>query len=266
MPQKDKTEKLKSLLKLVNEGLTREEFLESFKKVVDHTLKTEISLIEKIDFKTKEEKDRMEELAREFGDVIDKAKRESDSSLSGFRNRTMEAISKLFTRNEVNKKLKEIIGSAESVIENMNRKMNLVRDGVDGLDGVDGKDIDSTELIKEVLNQIEVPKLDLTELERLKKEIEELKKLGRLRGGGTSALGIANAAKYFVKTEKPTGTIDGANKAFTVAKPIFAVLSFSLNGEFIAQLPNYTISNKTVTFSEAIPAAYATKDFEITYI
>ena len=88
----------------------------------------------------------------------------------------------------------------------------------------------------------------------------------RKGGGGVSAIAVANAAKYFVKTEEPTGAIDGTNKSYTVTKTIFAVLAFSLNGEVIAQLPNYTISNKTVTFATALPAAFSGKDFEIKYI
>ena len=140
------------------------------------------------------------------------------------------------------------------------------KDGSDGRDGKDGKDADETKILNELTKKI--PKLDETKFQRkieeLEKELEEVKK--KARGGGTSAIGIANAAKYFVKTEAPTGDIDGANTAYTVSKPIFAVLAFSLNGEFIARLPNYTISNKTVTFTTALPAAYSGKDFEITYI
>lgn len=102
-------------------------------------------------------------------------------------------------------------------------------------------------------------------LDKLRRETK--KTLSNIpRGGGTSAIGVAQAFKYILKTEEPTGDIDGVNTTYTVTQPIFAILSMSLNGETIAQLPNYTINGKTITFSTALPAAYSGKDFEIKYI
>jgi len=264
-----KSERLKEMLKIANDGLSREEFLESFKKVIDHILKTEIKLIEKIDFKTKAEKEKMEALRKEFSQVIDQAKKESDSTLGGFRKRTMEAINKLFTRNEVNKKLKNILKAADTKIIEVDNTMATVTSGTDGIDGIDGKDADVEKIIKEVLDKIEIPEkeIGIEDVGNLRDELEELRKIKTKGGGGVSAMGVAQAAKWIVKTEEPSGTIDGANTAFTVSKPrIFAILAMSLNGEFIARLPNYTIAGNTITFSEAIPAAYDGKDWEIVYI
>ena len=98
-------------------------------------------------------------------------------------------------------------------------------------------------------------------------EIEELKKRPTgTGGGGVSNARIQQAFKYILKTEAPVGDINGVNTSYTVSQPIFAVLAISLNGETIAQLPNYTISGKTITFSSALPSVYSGKDFEIKYI
>ena len=43
-----KLEKLKKLLDVANDGLSKSEFLESFKKVVNQVLKIETKLVEKI--------------------------------------------------------------------------------------------------------------------------------------------------------------------------------------------------------------------------
>ena len=102
------------------------------------------------------------------------------------------------------------------------------------------------------------------ELDKLHQEIEAARQAKT--GGGTSAMGVAQAFKWILKTEQPSGAIDGLNTEYTVSKSIFAVLSFSLNGEVIAQLPNYTISGKKIIFSSALPAAYSGKDFEIKYV
>lgn len=128
------------------------------------------------------------------------------------------------------------------------------------------------EMIPEMPEQFDASEIveDIEEheqkIERLEKELEELKRLPTGRGGGTSAMGVAQAFKYILKTEAPSGAINGSNTAFTVKHPIAAVLSFSLNGETIAQLPNYTISGRTITFASALPSAYSGKDFEIKYI
>lgn len=102
------------------------------------------------------------------------------------------------------------------------------------------------------------------EVARLTKELAAVPR--QTVGGGVTNLRIQQAFKYILHTEKPVGTIDGVNTTYTVSNSIFAVLSFSLNGETIAQLPNYTISGRTIIFSSALPADYSGKDFEIKYV
>lgn len=107
------------------------------------------------------------------------------------------------------------------------------------------------------------------DIEELEKKYEELeKKLTRIgsSNGGVTNMRIQQAFKYILKTEAPVGAINGSNTTYTVSQPIFAILSMSLNGEVVAQLPNYTINGKTITFSTALPAVYSGKDFEIKYV
>lgn len=109
-----------------------------------------------------------------------------------------------------------------------------------------------------------------SEIEELEKKIEELSDKIKNQpvgsGGGVTNARIAQAFKYILKTEAPVGAINGVNTSYTVTQPIFAVLAFSLNGEVIAEIPNYTVSGKTITFSTPLPAAYSGKDFEIKYV
>ena len=114
------------------------------------------------------------------------------------------------------------------------------------------KEFDATDIVAQVNKNTE--------------DIEELKKRPRgTIGGGMTDMRIRQAMKNIVLTEAPVGDIDGVNLSYTVSQPIFAVLNFSLNGEFIAQIPNYTIAGRTITFSTALPANFAGKDWEITY-
>ena len=100
----------------------------------------------------------------------------------------------------------------------------------------------------------------------LEKEIKRVERSAASRGGGTSAPGVAHAFKSIAHTEQPTGAINGSNTTYTVKNNIWWVFGFTINGEQIAQLPNFTYINKTITFASALPAAYADKDFEIKYI
>lgn len=265
----DKLKKLEELFKIANDGLSNAEFLRMFEKITKHILDVEIKLIKRIDLKTSEEKERLNQLKEEFENIIYQAKMESDSTLGGIKRRIVEMLDKLFARNEINRKLNEQVDKVNKKIIEIDDRLLNIRDGIDGIsgiDGKDGKDADSQLIIEEVLKKIKLPEIDKTEIDKLNKEIEELKSRPAIRGGGTSAIGVAQAFKWILKTEQPSGAINGVNKVYTVNHPIFAVLAFSLNGEIIAQLPNYTISGKTITFSAALPAVYSGKDFEIKYV
>lgn len=127
--------------------------------------------------------------------------------------------------------------------------------------------ITATEMRDQLENLPEGEKLAIVAIEGLRAELDDLRKVTQPGvHGGVSNLRIQQAFKYILKTEQPSGLINGSNTAYTVTQPIFAVLSFTLNGETIAQLPNYTVSGRTITFATALPAAYSGKDFEIKYI
>jgi hypothetical protein len=104
----------------------------------------------------------------------------------------------------------------------------------------------------------------MDELARIEKKIDEAKLSSG--SGGVSNLRIQQAFKYILKTETPSGLIDGSNTTYTVTQPIFAVLSFIISGETMAQLPNYTIKGNSIIFATALPSVYSGKDFEVKYI
>ncbi len=99
---------------------------------------------------------------------------------------------------------------------------------------------------------------------------EELQRIESIRTSsqpvGVSDMRIARAFKHIAHTEEPVGDIDGVNTTYTVSKEIWWIAGFTINGEQIAELPNFTYSGKTITFSSALPAAYSGKDWEVKYI
>lgn len=239
-----KLEKLQELLKLTNSNITREEFLAAFKKVMTEMLKLKQDLVNSINFKESEERKKLERLAKSF----EKTFAEMEKTIIALNKKVDEKLASVKDGKDADE---------DKVVDKVMNKIRQPKDGADA---------DESKIVGQVLKIIPDYGKKLEALEKeMREELQTLKQNRRF-GGGTSAIGIANAAKYFVKTEEPVGDIDGVNTDYTVSKPIMAVLAFHINGEVIAQLPNYTISNKTVSFTTALPAAYSGKDFEIVYI
>lgn len=258
MPPK-KLEKLKSLIKLVDESISEEDFLRAFKAVVDH-----IKQMEEGNLKI------MRKLTTLIEETLEKARsRISDGNEEKFTS----------TVNSIEKAKTEALKAVEVALKEQATGMNLIRDklrefrnekdGKDGVDGSDGKDADEDAIFERLLEKIpeKTENFDATEIlemqEEHKKEIEELKKRPV---GGVTNMRIQQAFKYILKTEAPVGNVDGSNLTYTVSQPIFAILAFSMNKAVIAQIPNYTINGNKITFSTALPSVYSGKDFEVKYI
>mgnify|MGYP001359797182 CR=1 FL=1 len=191
---------------------------------------------EKLSNAVKETEKKLNSLIGEKVSGVEKTLETKVNELSGLIG-YVESLIEYYDDNEV----RELIGKMESTLKEVNERIPEA--------------FDPSEIVK-----------DIEDLEKKYQELE--KKIGGVKGtvGGVSNLRIQQAFKYILKTEAPSGLINGTNKVYTVAQPIFAVLAFSLNGEVIPQIPNYTISGNKITFSTALPAVYSDKDFEIKYV
>lgn len=184
--------------------------------------------------------------------------------------KALETLSKAETslNAKFEQHVKDMQSDARTTLRMIEMRLDEMADMIP--DGYD--DLELRDMVENVRAQIpEMPEaFDPTEImqeiEKLEKDMEELKKRPVGSGGGVTNARIQQAFKYILKTEEPVGDIDGVNLTYTLSQPIFAILSMSLNGETIAQLPNYTISGNTFTFSTALPAAYSGKDWEVKYI
>ena len=144
------------------------------------------------------------------------------------------------------------------------------KDGIDGKDGKDGRD-GSQDMAEDIRNKLELLQGD----ERLNKSAikgleEELKRIEAIRGtsrvgGGTSAMGVAAAFPRILHKETPTGDIDSVNLEYSVNHSINAVVLLSINGQIIED-SNYSVSGRTITFTEALPAALSGTAFRVVYL
>ena len=267
----DLGKRFKNLAELLDEIATKEEVVKLFKTLTDFVKEARTHL-ETVHDKLKE--DFVKEATTALETVSNEHKEKLSNEVKDVSGRQLEAEKRLSKGQEDNNKL--IYSESRTLLRLMEQKVADLKEQIP-------EGYEDSELRRELENiRAAIPEVppqfdpstilsDLTNLiqkvEKLEKDIEELKKrpIGTI-GGGVTNMRIQQAFKYILKTEQPSGLINGSNTAYTVTQPIFAVLSFSLNGETIAQLPNYTISNKTITFSSALPAAYSGKDFEVKYI
>ncbi len=222
----DKVKKLMELLKLLNDGISKEEFLKAFeqmRKVITDTVSgAQDSMMKVIASKLASVKD-----------GVDGAKGD---------------------RGERGPVGRAIFGA----------KGDTGPQGPMGPQGIQGSP-DSAEQMRDKLESLEGDeRIDKSAIKGLEDELKRIESLPR--GGGTSAMGVRQAFKLIAHTEQPTGLIDGANLTYTLKNDVWWLAGFTLNGEQIAQLPNYTIAGRTITFATALPADYSGKDFEVKYI
>jgi len=269
-PNKEKLKKLEDLFKMVNDSLTKTEFVKSFELVVKHIKKLEVDLLVKLESKTQGTVKDLEDIVAIHRETVKRVEADNEAGLSNLKKFAIGKITDFFVKNDINKRFKIIDDRLDSKMIKVENRLANIHDGIDADEEAMIErltalipEVPTFEIPEEITNTIK----DLeVENEKQQEEIEELKKRPIGRGGGTSAMGVAQTFKYIAHTEAPTGAINGSNTTYTVLVDIWWIAGFTLNGENIAELPNYTFINKTITFSSALPAAYAGKDFEVKYI
>lgn len=233
-------ERLGKLIAALDEQVTKKDFTDSLQVIFALILKME-----------ERNGGALSDLGQAFKEIMTQAKQSHETSLAEIRGQ----VDHLFVA-------KRLAAIEEALTGRVDAKLATVKNGKPGTPGAPGAPGRPGRPGKDA---VMTPELR-AELDALKEDVQALRNRPVGGGGGVTNMRIIQAFKYILKTEQPTGTIDGVNTTFTVTQPIFAVLSMSLNGETIAQLPNYTIQGKSITFSSPLPAAYSGKDFEIKYI
>lgn len=257
-------DQLKKITELLGSNVTTEEFVKNFKFVVDFVKKIKVQN----DNEVKQLKALFSALSKELKSINTNSASELKQSIQG--------------------EIKAFKAILETKNKEIDTKMAAIKDG---------KDADEEMIVNEVLSRIEIPEIEdiADQLPRmgeevrdslellngddrlrweairgLKEKFEELQEkidnipLGR-GGGGTSDLGVRMSLSRLVKTETPSGDIDGTNKSYTVTGTIGAVMSFAINGMVIHD-DEYTTSGSTITFTTALPAALSGKSFRIVYV
>jgi len=209
-----KFEKLQQILNLLNEGLTKTDFLKAFEGILNYVKK----IHERNDLELQRLRETYDglsgDLKKEFASAMKKIEARMDNESI-----TLRALS-------------------EAVVE----KMNSMRDGKDGVsiqgpagrDGKDGKDADEEKIAKnaarEILNSGEEIRKSLERLEsddRLDKSaIKGLDEWMRSIAGGRR-FAILGGGRNAVEYTDLSSLLDGVTKTFSVPKRRFVALMYS---------------------------------------
>jgi len=260
--QEKKLNKLNELLKMMDDGLTKEEFTKSFQNLVSVVLKTE-----------KEISDKNNKAISDLIKLFEKLKDNLTSS----------------TNSEIAKTIQQLKGLADKTFKEQQDGLNFIKDKVGSLK--DGKDADDKVIVKNVLSQM--PKIEL-KAETLRDKLENLRgderiDISAIRGleeklkkrdtgasgltifGGSRPLQIQESGTVKEKTarfinftgasvsrsadgvvtvavasnvETPTGAVDGANTTYTV---LHTPKYITLDGQMLYEGYGYSLSGLTVT-------------------
>ncbi len=243
----DKIQKLKDMMTLLNEGLTKSDFISAFKEVLD--------FLKKVKHENAVE---MERIEKHLTEMTHEMKDKSETEMEAMKKKMMSYCEA---------EMKDMYQEHEDMMAKMDKKISEVHDG---------KDADSEEIITRVLTKIPKPiepdnahairnkleklegkeRLRIDSIDELKETLEELKKIrtsARIFGGGGFSVGALNF--HLVDDETLTGTPNGVLTAFTLAHTPSPATSLKVfvNGQRMKLTTDYTFSIKTVTFLTAPP-------------
>ncbi len=259
----DSLDKLKSLLKLSDELVKRNEFVVAFQHILKIITTIETELIKKIqknittsDAQTTQAINDLREMKKEFEKTIQETKTSTETTFARMKMRSLESINEMFNKMRLNDRFNEMMKECEAKMPDTEKMMTEMLAKVP---------LETPESVRDKLETLKGEE-EYAPIKELRAEIEQIKKIPRSGGGGTSAIGVRQAFKYIAHTEQPSGDINGVNTTYTVKNAIWWIAGFTLNGEQIAELPNYTYAGNTITFATALPADYSGKDWEIKYI
>jgi len=242
----NKIAKLEQLLKLANEGLTREEFIEFLGNIVKLVKRVEIRL-----------DDAISGMSETHIKLKDKIKSDSELSLTDLR-----AL--------MGKEMSRINKSIDDKIKEADTKLGEVKNGENG------KDADEVKIVKNVLAQIVIPeyketilddafeirnkletlndddRLEIVAIKDLREELDEIKQIKSqsLGGGGLSKISMDI---HILDPYTPTGTVNGTNKDFVLQRLPNPSTSLKVykDGQKMQLTTDYTLSDKTITFVTA---------------
>ena len=247
----EKLEKLKELLKLADSGLTREEFTNNFKIIID--------LIKALKVSNQKE---LISLDSKYATVVNAIKHNADSDSKYIRQELMDycmgEMKKMYKNHEEMKsymedKMYEIHALCQPDNELIaktasNLAITACLDKIPTIDDINENIGSQGDLIAESLKD----KLTIEMISGLKKELEDLRNVrGQRLGGGFS---LSAMTQYMIYGETPLDS--GDHLTFTLSHtPISGTLTLYRSRARQNLTEDYSISGKTITLTVAFDSA-----------
>lgn len=257
-PEEKKLAKLEAILKMADDGLTKEEFLESFEIV--------IKLVKDLQTTNEQEFELMNEALDTLSENI---KSESKSDLAEVRAICAEMMSKI--KREQDAKLKSLKDGKQGPKGDRGEPGKDGKEGKKGKDGKDGRDGKDGEAGTTVrvgwgAHPLQVQGLGVV-VDKNTRVINfagsGLASVVRSKSGVVTVTLQAGASSFY--TETPSGLINGSNTTYTVVHDITTVFNLAINGQYLHPNVDYTVSGDTITMVTALDASLSGLPFTITY-
>ena len=250
----NKLQKLKEMMSLLNEGLTKTDF----NKTVESVMKIIIQM-------EKRNQAAIAQLQQQHAAFMQNEKGSHEMTLSNMK----KQVNQVFVgerlaemRQMIDEMVKSSMEKMHGKMMEVDSKMMKVKDGYTpqkGKDYFDGKhgNILTPDEVRDKLESIqeEEQKLAISAIAHLEEKLKDLEKKAGMSRGSVGGFNYGSLSLHIVDDETPVGTINGSNTTFTVNNPPSPVSSLKvyLNGQRMRITEDYTFSGSTITFLTAPP-------------
>lgn len=272
--------KTKEMLLILESTMTKETFLNSFKRVIEHAKKVEKELRANMDIKTQQANDDLASLVKQMQELkeiylksvervdaeTEKIKEDNKSTLSNVKRWAFQRVGDLVIKNKVNESLQSLVAEMEGKISELNEyeppevseivqeSTKLATEGllplIPVIDKLEEELPKYGEAVRDALELLQDDeRLDITAIKGLEELLEEIKQTKVLGGAGGSGAGKFNTSKHNL-----SGSLDGSTRTFNL--PAFReVISVHLSSlPLMIEDEDFTVDGSagTITFTSEV--------------
>jgi hypothetical protein len=290
--KEEKIKKLKEVLKIVDNELTKKDLVDFISTITTYAKKIKESNEKNFSEKMVYFSDDIGKLKDKFSNELSNLHKKYDSAIDNLVNKENKKVVKKFSdkfqnrikevekvsgnfSKEYKSKLSDVDLNFTNFIKDLNEKLEDANERVEELQNIhvqEGEDIAEKasklsvdkieksipELGERIRDALELlrgdDRLEMSAIKGLEEEIEKLREELKRKGGGMLIGGLQNAGEGI---ETPSGTINGTNKEFNVQwKPNY----ITLNGQTLYEDSGYTLGSTGSQLHVTIDVALVTGD------
>ena len=119
--------KLEELMKLANDGLTKEDFTRSFEQVMQLIVRMEEKLLAKVDTRLSKKEQEMNMAMEQMHRTTKETHEANDSTLSKMKVRAMESINSMFSKMRLQDRMNEMMDMCEEKMSKMDKAVEEMK-------------------------------------------------------------------------------------------------------------------------------------------